>query len=64
MAEINNTIKIKEYNIGRSGNSTKIIALPAVWLNDNKVDSGQSLDMHRLNIDGKDCLVIVKRGKK
>lgn len=64
MAELNNSNKIKEYNVGRSGTSTKIIALPAVWLNDNKVSPGQSLDMHRLTIGDKDCLVIIKRGKK
>jgi len=61
---INNSNKIKTYHIGRSGLVTKIVALPTIWLKDNNLTHGQTLDMHRLNIDGKDCLVIVKKGDK
>ena len=64
MAELNNSNKHRTYNVGRSGKSTKVIPLPAVWLNDNKVSPGQPLDMHRLMVDGFDALVIIKRGKK
>lgn len=61
---LNNSNKVKSYKIGRSGNSTKIVPVPKLWLEDNRIEVSSKIDMHRIAIDGKDCLVIVKSGGK
>jgi len=56
-------IKIKVYTISKLGTSSKIIALPKVWLDDNNLKHKDKIEMFRDNINGRDCLIIAKRGK-
>jgi hypothetical protein len=56
--------KIKEYTIMKAGSATSVIAIPKVWMSDNKIKLHDKIEMFRSNIDGKDVLVIAKKKGK
>ncbi len=58
-------IKIKEYRVQSQGTRGRIISLPKVYLDDNKVTTGDKLEVFRAIIDNDDCLIIkVKKSPK
>lgn len=50
--------KIKEYKVQLQGTRGRAIGLPKVWLDDNQVEPGDSIEFFREKIDNHDCLVL------
>lgn len=51
-------VKIKEYNVGRRGLRGAVVSLPQIFINDNDIQAGDSLEFYRGNVNGKDSLII------
>jgi hypothetical protein len=57
--------KIKEYRVQIQGTRGRVISLPKVFIEDNKVSPGDTLEIFRSIIDNADCLIIkVKKSQK
>jgi hypothetical protein len=55
---LNQINHIKTYSIGDRGKNSKIITIPKIWI---EATGAKIVDVHRLELDGKDVLVIVSR---
>lgn len=57
-------IKIKEYKARQYGERGVQLSLPQVFLDDNKIESGDTLEIYRTNLDnGSDALVILPKNR-
>jgi bifunctional DNA-binding transcriptional regulator/antitoxin component of YhaV-PrlF toxin-antitoxin module len=52
-------VRVKSYRLGRRDVGTYFLTLPAEWVEDNRLEKGQKLDIFRESEDG--SLVIVPR---
>ncbi len=50
--------KIKEYKVAPKGVRGRVVGLPKVWLDDNRITPGDSIEFFRTLIDGHDCLIL------
>ncbi len=53
-------IKIKEYTVMKAGSASNVIAIPKVWMTDNKVKLHDRLNVYRDTMEGRDVLIIAK----
>ena len=53
--------KIKEYKVRQDGRRGMIITLPKVFITDNNFKHGDSIEIYRETINGRDVLVIMKK---
>ena len=51
-------IKIKEYKVQQQGLRGKAMALPKVWLDDHKINPGDTIEIFRAILDSQDCLIL------
>ena len=56
-------IKIKEYSIGKRGARGAVLSLPKLFLDDNNVQPGDTMEMYREKVEGKDALILIPRSK-
>lgn len=59
-----NMQKINENKIHRYGVRGTSISIPVIFTKDNNLHIGDTVEVHRANIDGKDVLVIVPKKSK
>lgn len=63
--KVNKMIKIREYKARQYGERGVQLSLPQVFLDDNGIESGDTLEIYRTNLeDGSDALVILPKNKK
>ena len=56
--------KIREYKVGRRGDRGAVISLPPIFLDDNNIEPGDKIELHRGTIEGyTDVLVIIPKSK-
>ena len=53
--------KMKSYRIGKRGVRGFVLSLPQIFLEDNKVQPGDKIDVYRDVQNGKDVLVLVPK---
>ena len=53
-------VKVKTYKVGARGKRAMVITVPPVWLDDNNIKNGDSIDFYR-PVDS-DLLVLRKGG--
>lgn len=58
-------VKIREYKARQYGDRGVQMSLPQVFLDDNKIQSGDTLEIYRTNLEnGLDALIILPKNKK
>lgn len=56
--------KIREYKIRQDGVRGAVISIPKVFMTDNNIISGDSIEIHRATIGDIDALVVIKKQNK
>lgn len=60
-----NLAKIKEYKLSQSGLRGGIVTVPKIFIDDNKLEPGDTLEFYRGQIgDHKDVLILVPKNKR
>jgi len=58
-------IKIKQYTVGKRGKRGAVISLPKIYLDDNNISAGDTLEIFRDNLpSGEDALIIIPKSIK
>jgi len=54
----NTIVKIAEYKVRQYGDRGVEISIPAVFKSDNNIEFGDTVEIHRGTIEGRDALII------
>ncbi len=57
-------VKIKEYLIQKQGQRGRVLTLPKVWIDDNDLEFGDSIEYYRgeiAELEGRDVLVLAAK---
>jgi hypothetical protein len=55
-------IKIKEYAVSQRGDRGTMMTIPKVYVDDNRLQIGDRLEVYRTNLeDGRDALIVVPK---